>query len=244
MARFLGSITVRIGIPGILPTVGFILGIALGAVVFKLGSTADFDAESIALIAVVSSPSLLMIGILTYRYKLVVIGRSSLVVVKPFHFHYKSIDFEKISKVNWKIWETLKIGDYRKIEVKTVDNYKLYFSDLEFSNFDHLEGLLIEKVGSKADLAQKKTIEIQQAKSNKWLNIMLIPVFGFFLFLIGSQMNLDNLSPAGLGILGVVFLLIIRTIKLIQTYNQWTEKYDRVRSRRLKKLKSKKSTRR
>ena len=99
--------------------------------------------------------------------------------------------------------------------------YDINISDFEFINYDSLEKLLIEKANVKPDLSRKQNVELQQAKWNRWLNVLAIVMFVFYFFVISSgQMRTDIRFGVQVAIVIVTWRLVVRLVQYQQRINK------------------------
>jgi uncharacterized membrane protein len=88
---------------------------------------------------------------------------------------------------------------------------------LEFINYDSLEKWLMERTGLEFNLDRKTYVEVQQAKYNRWVNLVAILMVGFFTFLIATGRNDNNIRTA---ILLILVLIIWRLCVRLVQYQQ------------------------
>jgi hypothetical protein len=142
-----------------------------------------------------------------------------MIVLRPFRFQLRIIDFDTIKRIDWSIWSIHRLGDYRNLTI-TTDDYKTNFSDFEFINFNNLESFLLDKtkVTSEFNLTTKKNVELEQAKENRWWNLIAILMSIVFLAMI----SFNGKTWTGLHIAQIaITLFIIRmTIVFIEYQNR------------------------
>jgi hypothetical protein len=160
-----------------------------------------------------------MVGLLSYRLKLVIMTNDKIKIMIPFRFKLKTIDFGNIKKIDWNIWSIHKLGDYRKLTI-TTDNFKTNISDFEFINFNDLESFLLDKtkVTSKFNLSVKQNVELSQAKVNRWWNLVAILMSVFFLAIISFN---GKIGTGKLIVQVIIAFLVIRlTVVFVQYQNR------------------------
>ncbi|MCR9249093.1 MAG: hypothetical protein NXI20_01660 [bacterium] len=234
----------KIGIPNILPSIGFILSSGfLAGIIYVFDPQLLKDTGYTIAIIMAGIPTVSLTGIILYRFKVLILYSSQVFLIRPFRLSAKSILISDISSMNWQLWATHKLGDYRQIVIATSDD-QFEFSDLEFANFNSLQNRLIDKLTFEPDLNQKRTIEITQANSNIWINRISIAIIGFFLILLLITVNLSEPNPKKLLVISVPAFIIYRLTKRLKEYKAWSSKYREVRRRRHKTLKERKKRKR
>jgi hypothetical protein len=181
----------RIGIPNFIPLFGYLFFVAIGIkmpiLYFEKLETATSGMTIFIIILILSCS--LMIGVLSYRLKFVVMTDNRIIVIMPFRLQYRSLKYDNVVNLKWKLWTTYKMGDYRKLIILTGSGYQINISDLEFINYDRLECWLIDKTNLKLNLSQKLKIELEQAKYNRWLNLLVILFSLFILHIFSTKQN-------------------------------------------------------
>ncbi|WP_162056168.1 hypothetical protein [Pontibacter pamirensis] len=213
----------RIGIPNILPLFGYVffgtLSIAMTTLFLDKFATATTGA--VVFLAVFILVCYIMFVLLSYRFKIVVMTDKELIFIIPFRFKLQSFKFDNIKHLKWDLWETYKMGDYRKLVIQTSSGYLTSISDLEFINYNSLETWLINKTDLKLNLDRKLDIELQQAKWNRWLNVVAIVMFVFFFFLFSKgQLRTDIRFPIQIAIVIIIWRLLARLIQYQQKINE------------------------
>lgn len=170
-----------------MPTAAYIL-YTTGCVFLTFFLFDMFDGETlgtIILFILLMLGSYGMFGLLSFRLKFIILTDQKIIILRPFRFQLRTIDFDNVKKIDWNIWSIHKLGDYRKLTI-TTDEFKTEFSDFEFINFNKLETFLLDKtkVTSKFNLTTKQNVELSQAKENRWLNLIAILMSVFFLAMI------------------------------------------------------------
>ena len=158
-----------------------------------------------------------MFGLFSFRFKIVVMTGNKVIVVFPFRLKLQSFTYDNIEGLKWDLWETFKLGDYRKLTIQTKSGFVTNISDLEFINYDSLEKCLVTRTNIELNLDRKVYVEVQQAKYNKWVNIGTILVVGFFTFLIANGHSDNNIKNI---ILVVLILTIWRMLVRLVQYQQ------------------------
>jgi hypothetical protein len=156
-----------------------------------------------------------MFGFMSYRFKIVVMTDKELIVIMPFRLQYKRFAFENIKDLKWDLWEARRLADYRKLTISTNSGFRMNISDLEFMNYDRLEQWLIKNTNVELNTARKLDIEVKQAKSNRWLNLVAIVMLMiiFFVFLLATP-HRENVRLAVLMIIPiVVWRLLVHLVR-------------------------------
>jgi hypothetical protein len=209
----------RIGLPNILPLIGFLffgaVGVLMTILFFDKVDTAETGATIFFVIFILFSYG--MFGLLCFRFKVVVMTVNKLVIIFPFRLKLHSITYDKIDDLKWDLWGTFRMGDYRKLIIRTQSGYRTNISDLEFINYDSLEKWLMERTKLEFNLDRKTYVEVQQAKYNKWVNMVAILMVGFFTFLISNGRNDNNIRTV---ILLILVLIIWRLCVRLVQYQQ------------------------
>ncbi|QSE97227.1 hypothetical protein [Fulvivirga lutea] len=210
----------KLGIPNILPLIGFTffgaISISMSILFFdKVDSATTGSTIFFALFLLMCFG---MFGILCYRFKIVVMTDKKLIIIIPFRFQFKTFTFENIKSLKWDLWETFKMGDYRKLSIQTNSGYLTNISDLEFINYDSLEKWLMKKTTLELNLDRKFYNEVQQAKWNKWVNIIVILLVGFFMLLFATGNNFNFIVPLFLAI--IIWRLIVKLVQYQQRINE------------------------
>jgi hypothetical protein len=160
-----------------------------------------------------------MVGLLSYRLRIVLMTNDKIKIMTPFKFQLRTIDFDNIKKIDWNIWSIHKLGDYRKLTI-TTENFKTNLSDFEFINFNGLESFLLDKtkVTSKFNLSTKQNVELSQAKENRWWNLIAILMSAFFLAMI----SFNGKTGTGKVIAQIIitFLVIRLTVVFVEYQNR------------------------
>ena len=213
----------RIGIPNVIPLFGYLFfGTVSIFMTILFFDKVDAEKTGVTIfLAIFILACYTTFGLLSYRFKVVVMTDKELIVIIPFRFQCKSFKFENIKDLKWDLWVTYKMGDYRKLVIQTSSGYVTNISDLEFINYDSLEKWLIDSTNLKLNLARKLNIELQQAKANRWLNIIAIVMFVFFFFVLSKgQMRTDVRFPIQIVMIIINWRLIIRLVQYQQRINE------------------------
>lgn len=125
-----------------------------------------------------------MFGIMSYRFKIIIMTGKELIVIKPFRLQQKRFKFDSIKSLKWELWEIYRMPDFRKLNILTTAGDRLNISDLEFINYDRLEKWLIENANVELNLGWKRNVEVRQAKFNRWLNLVAIVMLSFIFFVV------------------------------------------------------------
>ena len=142
------------------------------------------------------------------------------IVIAPFRFLIKSFSYDSIVDLKWDLWTTHKIGEYRKLLIKTSSGYQTNISDLEFINYDSLEKWLVNRISLELNLERKFYIEVQQAKWNKWLNIVVISLSVFLFFVLSNgPLRTDIRIPIQIIMIFILWRLVLRLIQYQQNIN-------------------------
>lgn len=166
-----------------------------------------------------------MFGLLSYRFKIVALTDNKVVLVFPFRLKHQSFTYDNVEVLKWDLWETFKLGDYRKLTIQTKSGYVTNISDLEFINYDSLEKWLMTRTKIELNLDRKTYVEVQQAKYNKWVNIVTTLLVGFFTFIIATGHSDNDIRNI---ILVVLILTIWRMlIRLVQYQQRINESHKR-----------------
>jgi hypothetical protein len=155
-----------------------------------------------------------MFGLLCFRFKIVAMTENRIVIIFPFRLKLQSFTYDKVDDLKWDLWQTFKLGDYRKLIIKINTGDQTNISDLEFINYDGLEKYLIARTKLELNLDRKTYVEVQQAKYNKWINMVAILVIGFFIFLIATGHSGNNIRTITLVVL--IFVIWRMLVKLVQ----------------------------
>jgi hypothetical protein len=165
-----------------------------------------------------------MFGLLSYRFKIVAMTDNALIVIMPFRLQYKNLKFDSIDELNWDLWETFRMGDYRKLIIQTSSGFRTNISDLEFINYDSLEKWLVDRTTLKLNLDRKLNIELRQAKWNRWLNLIAIVMFVFFFFLFSNGQWGNNTGLAiQITMVIITWRLLVRLFKYQKLINESTQ---------------------
>jgi hypothetical protein len=213
----------RIGIPNVLPLFGFLL-FGTFSILLTISFLDKVDAEttgaSIFFVIFILS-CYAMFSLLCYRFKVIIMTESKLVIVLPFRFQFRVFKFESIQDLKWDLWGIHRLGDYRKLNILTSSGYRTNISDLEFINYDSLEKRLIDKTDVKLNLHRKMNVELQQAKWNKWLNLVVIVMFVLFFFLLSNgRMRTDIRFGIQIAIVIITWRLVARLVQYQQRINR------------------------
>jgi hypothetical protein len=164
-----------------------------------------------------------LIGLLGFKFRIVTMTNNRLIIIFPFRLKVQRFAFDEIVELKWTLIERIKTGNYRKLNIKMNSGYQIGISDFEFVNYDRMERWLLGRTNLELDLERKLYAELQQAKWNRWVNVLVI-VFCIFIFLIASIKHSNNIT---LGIqIAIVFIicrLIVRLVryqKTISVHNQ------------------------
>jgi len=213
----------RIGIPNLIPLFGFFLFGTI-SILFTIlfFDKVDVETTGMTIVFVLFILSCYaMFGLLSYHFKIIIMTDKKLILVLPFRFQYRSLEFASIKNLKWDLWGIYRLGDYRKLNVLISSGYDINISDFEFINYDSLEKLLIEKANVKPDLSRKQNVELQQAKWNRWLNVLAIVMFVFYFFVISSgQMRTDIRFGVQVAIVIVTWRLVVRLVQYQQRINK------------------------
>lgn len=162
-----------------------------------------------------------MLVFLSYRFRIIVMTAKEFIIIVPFRFKRQSFRFDNVKYIKWNLWESNKTGDYRKLCIQTSSGYRTSISDLEFMNFDTLEAWLISRTDLKLNLNRKLSIELQQAKRNRWINIMVIVMILYFFFQFSNgQLSTDILFPIQVVMFITTWRLLVRLIQYQKTINK------------------------
>lgn len=213
----------RIGIPNVLPLFGFFLFGTI-SILFTILFFDKVDAETTGMTIFFAVFILLcyaMVGLLSYRFKVIIMTDKELIIVLPFRFQHNTFKFSNIENLKWDIWGIHRLGDYRKLNISTSSGYLTNISDFEFINYDSLEKWLVDKTDIKLNLDRKLKVELQQAKWNRWLNVIAIVMFVFYFFILSSgQMRTDIHFGVQVAIVIVTWRLVVRLVQYQQRINR------------------------
>lgn len=163
---------------------------------------------------------LFMFGLMSYRFKIIFMNSANLIIIFPFRFQVKKLGLNQIDSLDWDLWETHKLGDYRKLTFSSKSGFKSNISDLEFWNYDSLEKWLLEKTKSEYDLKQKDKIELAQAKYNKWVNLVTIPLLIFFFYIFYETPHNAAINPIIIGLQFSTVLIVWRLTERLIDYQK------------------------
>ena len=145
---------------------------------------------------------------------------NELIIIMPFRLKYMRFTFDNIKNLQWDLWYTYRTGDYRKLNITTSSGYKTNISDLEFINYNSLEKWLIQKTNIELNLERKLNVELRQAKSNRWLNAVIIVMFVFFFFLFSIGIRQNNISIfIRIAMVVITWRLVVRLVQYQQLIN-------------------------
>jgi hypothetical protein len=171
-----------------------------------------------------------MVGLLSYRFKIVLLTKEKIIVIIPFRFQFQEFKFGDFAKIKWDLWGTFRTGDYRKLIITSSSGLHTNISDLEFINYNSLEKWILERTSLELNLERKLNVELQQAKVNRWLNLFIIVVFIFFFFLLSSGQRDNNIN---IGIrIAMVFITWRLIVRLVQYQKRINENNQRRRLRK------------
>ena len=213
----------RIGIPNFLPLFGYIFFGAVSAsmTIIFLDKVDTATTGATIFFAICILLCYTMFGLLSYRFKLVVMTDNAVIVIMPFRFQYRNLKFDSITELKWDLWETFRAGDYRKLIIQTSAGFRTNISDLEFINYDSLEQWLVNKTTIELNFDRKLNIELRQAKWNRWLNLIVIVMFGFFFFLFSSGKWENNTGLAiRITIVVITWRLLVRLFRYQKLINE------------------------
>lgn len=230
----------RVGIPNLLPLLGYFLstGVLYFLWVTALSPmTGQGNRVGMLLILI---PAIVLFFIINWQLQVIIIFKSHIFCVAPFRLNYKYLSLKNPFNIEWQLVDSNKFGNYKKLSVRNShSNTNIDFSDYEFINFNQLESFLTSNKMANWDTARKRTVEIGVAKVNKWINLSLIAIFLFLLFVILFLYSLsDTYTIEPIGLLGITFITIVifRLGLRLQEYDKWLKRYENIRRRRLKNL--------
>ena len=154
-------------------------------------------------------------GLLSYHFKIIFMTEKELVVVSPVRFQYRKFEFEGIDDLTWKLLGIYRIGDFRQLNILTSSGYRTNISDFEFINYDSLEKWLIDRTDIKLNLKRKLDVELQQARGNRWTNILIIALLVFFFFKLAFNQRTRTDIDTGIQI-AFAILTWRQVVRLIQ----------------------------
>ncbi|SHG79768.1 hypothetical protein SAMN04488109_1887 [Chryseolinea serpens] len=155
-----------------------------------------------------------MFGMMSYRFKVIIMTGKELIVIKPFRLQYKRFKFDSIKSLKWDLWEIHRMPDFRKLNILTTSGDRLNISDLEFVNYDNLEKWLIENTNVELNLDWKRNVEVRQARYNRWINLVTIVIMFFFFFLFSTGHRGNNATLAiRIAIVIVTWRLLVQLIR-------------------------------
>jgi len=176
----------RIGIPNFIPLFGYFFFGAGGTVMaisfFNKVDSATTGATIFVVIIILLCYA--MLGIMSYRFKIIVMTGQELIAIMPFRLQYKCLKLDSIKSLKWELWEIQRLPDFRKLNILTASGYRLNISDLEFVNYDRLEKWLIENTNAERNLDWKLNVEVRQAKYNRWVNLVTLVIMVVFFFVV------------------------------------------------------------
>jgi hypothetical protein len=167
-----------------------------------------------------------MVGLLSYRFKIVLLTEEEIKVIIPFRFQFQEFKFSDVAEIKWDLWGTYRTGDYRKLIITNSSGLQTNISDLEFINYDSLEKWILERTSLTLNLERKLNVELQQAKVNRWLNLFIIVVFIFFFFLLSSGQRDNNIN------IGIRIAMVFITWRLIVRLVQYQKRINENNQRR------------
>jgi len=213
----------KIGIPNIIPFFGYIFFAAASvqSTIMFLNKVGGATVGAAIFLMAFLLMCFAMFGLISYRLKIVVMTWKGLIIAMPFRFQYRRFEFDNIKDLKWDLWVTHKMGDYRKLTIQTHSGYRTNISDLEFINYDSLEQWLVDRTNLKLNLDRKLHVELQQAKANRWPNILVIALLIFFLvLLLGTPVNPDVRAAIAIVIVLIIGRLVSRLIQYQQRINE------------------------
>lgn len=206
----------RLGIPNILPLIGYLLFWTISIFMtfifldkYETATTGDTIFVVISLLF-----CFIIIAFLSYRFKIVLLTDKSIKIITPFRFQLKDIKFSDLTNLNWDLWGTYRTGDYRRLTITTSSGFQANISDFEFINYDSLEKWVLERTSLDINFNKKLNVELQQAKWNKWTNLFIIGVLIFFFILLSNEHS-DNIMNISIRI-AMIFITWRLIVKLIQ----------------------------
>jgi len=213
----------KIGIPDILPILCFALmgasALFMGFLFFEFGvKTLTGGTIFFAFMTLIPFSILVF---LSYRFKIVIMTEKSIIVIIPFRLKYRNLNYITIEELDWELISNPRGGDVRKLIIKTNSGYQINILDVEFMNFDNLEKWLIDNTNLEQNLDKKFNIELQQAKSNWWLNmiVVVIIVVAFF-FLSNIEIRADVRYSIQIALAIITWRLTHSLIKYQKTINE------------------------
>jgi hypothetical protein len=142
------------------------------------------------------------------------------IIIFPFRFHSKKLSLNEIDNLDWDLWETHKLGDYRRLSFSTNSGFRSNISDLEFWNYESLEKWLLDNTNSEFNLKQKDKVELAQAKYNKWVNIVVIPLLIFFWYIFFVTPSPAAINPIRIGLQLTMIIIIWRLTERLVDYQK------------------------
>jgi hypothetical protein len=115
---------------------------------------------------------------LLLKFRILIVTGRGITSIRPFVLSINHFTWDKIKRVKWGKWE-LKATVFKSIEIESTDKKIIKFSDFEFENFNNL----IEQIPGQSS-EKKKSVYLEQAKSNLVFTTFLIGIFGLFMLFI------------------------------------------------------------
>ena len=215
-------------IPSFSYLISCIIGIFISFQFFSDLEKIESDLKILTIILLITILSILIV--LSYYLKFIIFYDTKISIIRPFRFQFYSFKYHEIKDIEWDILAVDRLADYRRLTIYT-DNFKINFSDFEYMNFNSLEKILLEKTKSilKYNLANKRRIELEQAKSNRWFNLIWILMLTYFLvhFTLNTKHNLHIIQIT-------LIIIIYRMIVVLVEYQK------RIRGHKLKRRRRRK----
>jgi hypothetical protein len=213
----------RIGLPNILPLVSFLFfgatSVAMTILFFDKVDTTEIGPTIFFVIFLLLCYG--TFGLLSFRFKVVVMTHNRLIIVFPFRLSLHGFTYDNIDDLKWDLWQMFKMGDYRKLAIRTKSGYKTNISDLEFINYDSLEKWLMTRTKLQFNLDRKTNIEVQQAKYNKWVNIVVIFIAVLLTLVITTERGDSNIRVVVPVVLVLtIWRMVVRLIQYQQRINE------------------------
>lgn len=170
-----------------------------------------FNSDSIFLVKLFIALFMLMtVGVLfffSYKFRILLADRDTILSIHPFRFKKEKIDRTKIRSLQLKNFSAFRGTVYRKVKVNGSDGL-IEISDLEFENFECLISDL------EIDQNEKWKIDLKQATSNQSsMNFNTYLLSGFLIFLVLNAIWNSGLHPVIVVVFFFNVVLLYASIK-------------------------------
>ncbi|UXP33051.1 hypothetical protein N6H18_03650 [Reichenbachiella agarivorans] len=160
--------------------------------------------------------ALLFIAIKT---KWIILNSNSITAIYPLKLHIIRLELSEVKKLSWRLWGTVRAGDYRMLDITFKSGQLITISDLEFQNFDSLEQVIINSSSHKPNLKTRNQNRYDQAKTNIWFSTLILIVTVFVIGISYSKMVENDFSnKVSIAFFTIGTLVLARLIFQIKGY--------------------------